>query len=166
MKKKFLPLERSRVALYVLAGLLICASGVVLFLLLQKPHGHLEVTVVDAYTLRPLENASVVIPENGISAVTDTSGKALLKGIPVEKDGALNALLPMNCGRVTLLVYRDGYLPFALFYTQVYENRIRNGPTVYMFPTGTESGLEAITVIEAPAYTWVKELLENYQPNG
>ncbi|HWR18499.1 MAG TPA: hypothetical protein VN608_02685 [Clostridia bacterium] len=166
MKKKFHALERSQVLLYVLAGLLICASGIVLFLLLQKPHGHLEVTVVDAYTLRPLENTSVVIPESGITAVTDANGKALLKGIRVEKDSTLNALLPMDCGRVTLLVYRDGYLPFALFYTQVYENRIRNGPTIYMFPTGTESGIEAITVIEAPAYLWVKELLENYQPNG
>jgi hypothetical protein len=159
MKKKLF-------ALYVLAGLLICVLGVVLFMFLQNPHGHLEVTVVDAYTLRPLENTSVVIPESGITAVTDASGRALLKGIPIDKDGALNALLPMNCGRVTLLVYRDGYLPFALFYTQVFENHIRNGPTIYMFPTGTESGLEAITVIEAPAYTWVKALLEKYQPNG
>ncbi len=126
----------------------------------------MEVSVVDAYTLRPLENSTIIIPESGMQAVTDANGKAKFYGIPVEKDMVLNALLPIECGRVTLLVYREGYLPFALFYTQVYENRVRNGPTNYMFPTGTESGLEAITVIEAPAYEWVRELLEKNQPNS
>ena len=126
----------------------------------------MEGSVVDAYTLRPLENSTIIIPESGMQAVTDANGKAEFYGIPVEKDMVLNALLPIECGRVTLLVYREGYLPFALFYTQVYENRVRNGPTIYMFPTGTESGLEAITVIEAPAYEWVRELLEKNQPNS
>lgn len=126
----------------------------------------MEVSVVDAYTLRPLENSHVVVPEAGIEAVTDQNGRASLCGIPVERDAQLNALLPMDCGRVTLLIYREGYLPFALFHAQVYAGRVRNGPTIYMFPTGTESGLEAITVIEAPAYDWVRELLTNYQPNG
>lgn len=158
--------KRPRIALYVIFGLLVCAVGVLVFLLLQKPRGHMEVTVVDAYTLRPLENSSIVLPEANMLSVTDANGKAEFYGIPVEKDGALNALLPMSCGRVTMLVYREGYLPFALFYTQVYAGRIRNGPTVYMFPTGTESGLEAITVIEAPAYEWVRALLEKYQPSG
>ncbi len=153
-------------ALCIAAGLLICAAGVLVFLLMQKPHGHMSVTVVDAYTLHPLENSSVVLPEAGITAVTDANGKAELYGIPVEKDGALNALLPVDCGRITLLVYREGYLPFALFYTQVYENRMRSGPTIYMFPTGTENGIEAITVIEAPTYEWVRELLQKYQPDG
>ncbi|HMM30313.1 MAG TPA: hypothetical protein PKB13_00910 [Clostridia bacterium] len=165
-KKDFRLPRPSRFLLFVLAGLAVCATGVLIFLLMQKPHGHMEVSVVDAYTLRPLENSTIVIPENGMQAVTDANGKAQFYGIAIEKDATLNALLPMDCGRITLLVYREGYLPFALFYTQLYENRVRNGPTIYMFPTGTESGLEAITVIEAPAYEWVRELLEKYRPNG
>lgn len=125
--------------------------------------GHLKLTVVDAYSNRIVEGAQIVLPEAGLSAVSDTHGNAYVYGVPLRAEPGALGKIESDYGETTILVYAQGYLPFALFHAHVYPNRIRNGPTLYLFPVG-EEGMEAISMIESPAEDWVKRLLAAYAP--
>lgn len=146
----------------------VCAAlGLLLFAVTrhtQHATGHMKLTVVDAYSFRAVPNAQIVLPEAGLSTVSDANGIAYLYGVPVHApEGALGAVA-CDYGETTILVYAEGYLPFALFHAHVYENRMRNGPTLYLFPESTEDGLDVVSIIESPAEDWVKRLLDTYAP--
>jgi len=126
-------------------------------------YGHLALTVLDAYDLRPLSGAEVILPEVGLRGSTDHHGKLSFFGIPLLKNPVQNALLPQSWGECSLLVYKDGYRDYALFHMQLDPNRIRRGPTVYLFPD-TEESDGPISVIESPRDPWIEELLDLYRP--
>jgi len=41
--------------------------------------------------------------------------------------------------------------------------RVRNGPTVYLFPQ-YDGAPEVVTIVESPTYDWAKALVEKYRP--
>lgn len=129
----------------------------------DREYGHMDVSVVDAYTLEPLEGALLVFPDSGHSAKTDTLGRAQVFGLPIHKHREQNKILPQPYGECTLLAYREGYIPYALFYVQLQPGRIRSGPTIYLFPD-YEGAPAAITIVESPTYDWAKGLVEKYKP--
>lgn len=145
----------------------VCAAlGLLLFAVTHptRATGHMKLTVVDAYSLRAVPNAQIILPEAGLSSVSDANGMAYLYGVPVRApEGELGAVA-CDYGETTILVYAEGYLPFALFHAHVYENRMRNGPTLYLFPESTEDGLDVVSIIESPTEDWVKRLLDTYAP--
>lgn len=155
-KRRFLPVLLALAGLILLGGLLYAA-------LLNKEYGHMDVTVVDAYTLAPLPNATLVFPDSGTQATTDAAGRAQVFGLPIRRHPHQNRILPQACGECTLLVYCEGYIPYALFYVQLQPGRIRGGPTVYLFPT-YDGAPEVITIVESPTYDWAVGLAKKYRP--
>lgn len=65
----------------------VCAAlGLLLFAVTrhtQHATGHMKLTVVDAYSFRAVPNAQIVLPEAGLSTVSDANGIAYLYGVPV-----------------------------------------------------------------------------------
>lgn len=132
----------------------------VLFILGKKSYGHLCIYVTDAYTLKPISQAVVILPESGMQSETDEYGKVEFYHVPIVKNKQLDKLSVQNFGQTSVLCFSQGYQPYALFYAQIQPNRVREGPTLYMFPEGTEAGC----VIEAPPEEWIKELFSLYDP--
>ncbi|MDR0839826.1 MAG: carboxypeptidase-like regulatory domain-containing protein [Christensenellaceae bacterium] len=142
------------------------AAALVLYLVMRqgpREYGHLDVSVIDAYTLQPLAGAVLVVPESDQSARTDFDGRAQIFGVPILRTLAQSKLLPESYGTCTLLVYHEGYVPYALMFLRVPAGQMRNGPTIHMFPEGEGDGLRATTVVESPDYDWVCKLVEKYR---
>ena len=114
--------------------------------------------VIDGRTKLPIENAVIVIPETGESFVTDANGKTPEIRIPYTAEPS--ELLEKDWCEITLLTYAEGYAPYALFYLQLTEGSLRQGPTIMLFP---DSG-KPFSIIEGPPDAWVKELTERYRP--
>lgn len=155
--------ERRTLLRYILT-LTLCAAAAITALFLyfsQKEYGHIRVSAVDAYTLSPVEGAIILLPDYDLQARTGKDGTVLISGIPVERHFQQNELLAMEAGECTLLAYAEGYLPYALLYTQVYPGSVRQGPTLYLFPEG-EDDIDIISVVETPEYSWIRKLLEKY----
>lgn len=147
--------------------LLIAAASIMLlctlflFYIRQKPSGHLRLHVVDAYSLLPLADACVVLPEAALSGRTGSDGMLDITNIPVRIDSPRSALWPSDLGETTVLCYRAEYRPYALFFAQIRPDAVRN-LTLYLFPV--EDDRSPTTVVEAPPETWVEELVEMHRP--
>lgn len=126
----------------------------------HESYGHLQIYVMDAYDLTPLKGATVVLPEFGMQNCSDENGNVVFENVPCKKNEALERLIPVNFGQTTILCYCSGYEPYALFYAEIRENRMREGLTLYLFPNSENSGC----MIEAPPEEWVNELLRRYEP--
>ncbi len=150
------------VLLFICLGILLLGLvGYALFF--PREYGHMDITVLDAYSLQPVEGAVLVFPDAGLSVTTDQVGRAQVFGLPIQRHSQQNRLLHQSHGECTLLVYKAGYIPYALFYVQVTPGRVRNGPTVYLFPQ-YDGAPEVVTIVESPAYDWAKALMEQYRP--
>lgn len=128
-----------------------------------RPTGTLQVRVMDGRTLEPIPNALVVIPEADRREKTGRDGSTDRMEAAVIPDAQLNGILEVPWGEVTVLVYCDGYYPFALFHCQVLSGLDRDGPTVYLFPDDGSLS-EPFSLIESPNPGWVLSLLEKYDP--
>lgn len=129
-----------------------------------KTQGKLCIEVVDGKSEKPVEGATVVIPEIDASYQTGSDGKTAIIDVPVLENKHFSSIQQMPWGEVTVLVYKDGYIPYALFHTQVWQSQLRNGPRIYLFiDDGSTSG-DAFSVIEGPQRLWVNELVEKYRP--
>lgn len=158
-------MEKRRFLRKLALGGFAAAALIALFLLATHrvpQYGHMCVSVVDVYSLKPLAGATVVFPAHSIVAQTDQAGIALVYNIPVEADLEHEKLLAQNFGQTTILCYCEGYHPYALFYALVTPEHMRNGPTLYMFPETESYGC----VIEAPPAAWVDALMERYRPKA
>ncbi len=143
------------------------AIGAGLFFFCRPPgdsYGHLRLNVVDAYTLAPVANADVVLPESGLIGKSDGSGFCLIYNVPVARPALLRDTPGLIFGETSIFVYAKGYLPCALLHARVYPNRVRSGPTVYIFPEGMETGISATTIVESPDEAEMRALLAQYAP--
>jgi len=131
--------------------------------LFPPPTGKLQPVVVDGYSEMPLENATVVIPETGERYVTDENGKTPVIEVPILEDTHFSSILKKPWGEITLLIYKEGYIEYALFHTQVWENQVRSGPKILLFPKDSEGSNEPFSLIEGPHRLWVNELVEKYR---
>ena len=127
----------------------------------QQSVGLMRVTVRDGFTDEPLEGAVVVIPETNMQYITNKEGKTELIQVPLLRDKHYSKLLKQDYGLVTVLVYCEGYAPYALFFTHVENGTMRNGPNVWLFP---EPG-DPFVIIEAPKGDWCNELIDMYRPS-
>lgn len=153
---------RSLPALFAVLGLILL--GLVIYVAFKgREYGHIDAAVVDAYTMEPIEGAILVFPDCGKQAITDKAGRAQVFGLPIHKHEQQNRLLPQPYGECTILVYREGYIPYALFYVQLQPGRIRSGPTIFLFRY-YEGAPPAITIVEAPTDEWAWELAEKFRP--
>ncbi len=127
------------------------------------PHsGSIQVRVCDGFTDEPLAGAQVVIPEWNLTYITDRSGSTGSIDIPISADSHFSGFYPAAWGECTLLVYYEGYIPYALFHVAVWEQQARQGPNIYLFPEDPENSGQPFIVVEAPPRLWVNGLLEKF----
>lgn len=124
--------------------------------------GFMRVRVVDGMTDEPICGATVVAPEAGLSCPTDADGLTRVMELPCVPDPSLDALCPLDEGRVALIVYAEGYVPYLLLYARVLPGRERETPTVYMF--ADDGSLPVFEVVEAPPMEWAERVAERYRP--
>ena len=128
--------------------------------------GSISPVVLDAKTQAPISGATICIPETGKTYQTDENGTAGAISIPILRDTRYDKMLPKDWGEITLLVYKEGYAPYALFYLRIREKEARIGPTIYLYTTES-FGLETpFSIIENPEDAWAAELIKKYRPNG
>lgn len=151
-------------------GLLAVAAVALLWFVLGRgsgtPTGTLRLMVVDGRTEQPLSDCIIVVPETGFTTVTGEDGCTEPFAVPVERPKPKNGMEPQQWGECTLLIYKDGYIPYALFHAQVWEGVDRNGPKIYLFPDdGTTQG-QPYSVIEGPDRAWVNAIVEKFDPRN
>ncbi len=149
--KKFMP---------VLICLLL-SLAVWLFLACFRSYGHLHIRVVDAYTLMPVEGARVIIPDAEIIHISDSTGSCFFTGIPIRKNSLHQRLVPQDWGECTIIALYEGYRPTVILNTRVDKDKMRNGPTVYMFPEELDD-IEVAAIVESPDDEWISQLVEKY----
>lgn len=127
-------------------------------------YAQLQIQALDGQSNTPLPGVSVVIPETGKTYQTGEDGKTETITVPIIHDTHYQNMLAMPWGEITILAYKDGYIPYALFYVQVWENETRQGPNLLMFQEGATSSNQPFSLVEGPQRLWVNQLLEQYRP--
>lgn len=143
---------------FLIAALLAAAA---LFLCCFRNYGHLHIRVVDAYTLLPVEGAKVIIPDVKRALISDSTGSCVFSGIPIRENNLHQRLLPQDWGECTVIALYSGYRPTVILNTRVDKNKMRNGPTVYMFPEELDD-IEVAAIVESPDNEWISQLVEQY----
>lgn len=124
----------------------------------------LTVNVVEGYTESPISDASVVVVETGNVYTTNSQGYTGVIEVPLVRDTRYDKILAKPWGEVTLIIYKDGFMPYALFYLQVIGGQTREGVKILLFEQGITDSNEPFSIIEGPNRIWVDELIKMYQP--
>ena len=125
----------------------------------------LTLNVVEGFTETPIEGALVVVIETGESYSTDANGLTDVMEVPFIRDKRYDDILSKPWGEVSLIIYKDGYIPYALFYLQVLEDETREGVKILLFENDTTQNTEPFSIIEGPNRVWVDALIEKYRPD-
>ncbi len=121
----------------------------------------LRIEVLDGLTNDAISGAVIVIPETGKSYQTDSSGMTEPIDLPpVEAEAAL----AKPWAEASVLIYKDGYVPYALFHVNAVPGETREGPKVYLFPEASVKSAQAFSVTEGPPREWVNELVDKNRP--
>lgn len=150
----------------VLTGLLLSNGESVAAFSTASDTAYFSVNVVEGYSQKPLSGAQVVVVETGETFATDASGNTEIIGVPAVRDTRYDKILPKPWAEVTLIIYKDGYIPYALFYLQVMSNQTREGVKILLFEEGSQGNSEPFSIIEGPNRAWVDELIEKYRPGS
>ncbi len=126
----------------------------------------LTVSVVEGYTETPLPDASVVVVETGKLYKTDAAGLTQVIEVPVIKDTRYDNILQKPWGEITLIIYKEGFIPYALFYLQVLEGQTREGVKILLFEHDKTQSNAPFSIIEGPNRIWVNSLVEMFQPKA
>lgn len=126
--------------------------------------GSLKIEVVDGFTDLPIEGASVIIPEINKSFITGEDGRTPLITVPVLTDSRYDETLKQGWGGISVLVYCQGYIDYALFYAHVTQGEERAAVKIYLFQEGSTGSSQPFSIIEGPDRQWVKEILDKYRP--
>jgi len=150
----------------ILTGLLLNDGGSVAAFSTSGDTAYFSVKVVEGYSEAPLKNAQVVVVETGKVYTTDENGMTPVIPVPAERDTRYDDVLPKPWAEVSIIIYKDGYIPYALFYLQVMAGETREGVKILLFEEGSSSSSEPFSIIEGPNRVWVDELVEQYDPSG
>lgn len=169
--------NKKHVIVAAAVSIVLLAAAVVLVMSLSSPgstsvfsfgrnsgHAMLTVKVVEGYTESPIEGASVVIIETGEVYRTNSEGLTDVIEVPMVRDTRFDNVIPKPWGEVSMIIYKEGFVPYALFYLQVIENETREGVKILLFEKGITDSNEPFSIIEGPNRLWVNELIKMYQP--
>lgn len=126
----------------------------------------LTVSVVEGYTETPIDGASVVVVETGKVYQTAEDGMTAQIDVPVIRDSRFDSIMQKPWGEITLIVYKEGFVPYALFYLQVLGGQTREGVKILLFEEGQTESAEPFSIIEGPNRVWVDALVEMYRPKA
>ena len=175
--KPNLKLSTMRIFIGACVFLFVCGSGL-LALNLKNPSsvsvfhngmaltGSFEPQVVDGITGEPIAGATLVIVETGDTYTTDENGYTPKIEVPIYLDDRFDAVEKKPWGEISLVVYKNGYVPYALFYLQIMSDTTRKGPQILMFQKGDTELDEPISIIEGPSKMWVDAIIEKCRPDN
>lgn len=126
--------------------------------------GEFKLKVLNGLTKQPVAKAAVVLPQTGKTYQTGADGQTEDIRVPIFTDTLLGDIKKQDWGSVCVLVYADGYIPYALFDMQVEANKKRLGPTILLFPEGSTQSDDPLSIVEAPQRAWVNALVQQYRP--
>lgn len=107
---------------------------------IPKPYGEIRILVVDGKTNEPIENANICVLE--CERYFKTSALGYSPKMPVETEDHTD-MPPFSRAKVTLLVYKEGYLDTLVFGVEVFDGICRLGPTVRLFQkTALDGGIK------------------------
>ncbi len=121
----------------------------------------LQIEVLDGLTSEPVSGAVIVIPEVGKNYQTDAAGKTEPIALPPREASAASE---KPWAEASVLIYKDGYVPYALFHVNAATGETREGPRVYLFPESSVQNTQPFSVTEGPPREWVNELIEQNRP--
>lgn len=150
----------------ILTGLLLSDGETVAAFSTADDTAYFSVKVVEGYSEAPLSGAKVVVLETNQVYTTDQNGLTQVIPAPAARDTRYDDILPKPWAEVSLIIYKDGYIPYALFYLQVMEGETREGVKILLFEEGSADTSEPFSIIEGPNRTWVDALVEKYRPTG
>ena len=151
----------------ILTGLLLSdGSGSVSAFSSATDTAYFSVKVVEGYSDAPLSSAQVVVLGSNEVYTTDESGMTPVIAVPAARDTRYDDILPKPWAEVSMIIYKDGYIPYALFYLQVMEGETREGVKILLFEEGAADSSEPFSIIEGPNRAWVDALVEKYRPAG
>jgi hypothetical protein len=127
---------------------------------------YLTVNVLEGYTETPIANASVAVVETGKVYQTDENGMTDKIDVPVIRDARYDSIIQKPWGEITLIIYKEGFVPYALFYLQVLGGQTREGVKILLFEEGQTESSEPFSIIEGPNRVWVDALVEMYRPKN
>ena len=120
--------------------------------------------VVDGFKEIPLKDATVVVLDTNKSYQTDEEGLTPVIEVPVISDSRFDRILQKPWGEINAIIYRKDYIPYALFYLQVFKDKTRKGVKILLFKEGEVTSKEPFSIIEGPNRLWVDQLIKQYQP--
>lgn len=123
-------------------------------------------SVVEGYTETPIPGAKVYIMETGEYYSTDEKGNTSEISVPVILDKRFDSAITKPWGEINLIVYKDEYTPYALFYLQVSSSIPRKNIKILMFKKDEVDSSEPFSIIEGPNKLWVNKLIEKYTPGS
>lgn len=173
-KKKPRIKKASKMFVAVGFALLLCASGFLFFLAEERSvvsvfnknnisYGSVEFVVVDGFSETPLSQAKVVIVDTGEIYYTDEFGKTPKILVPIIRDKRYDKIMPKPWGEISVIIYKEEYLSYALFYLQVIEGQTRENVEILMFKEEDAMSANPFSIIEGPNRLWVNELIRKYQ---
>lgn len=149
----------------ILTGLLLNDGGSVAAFSTAEDTAYFSVKVVEGYSEAPLSGAQVVVIDTDQLYKTDENGMTEVIPVPAVRDTRYDAILPKPWAEVSLIVYKDGYIPYALFYLQVMAGETREGVKILLFEDSASDSSEPFSIIEGPNRAWVDALVEQYRPD-
>lgn len=123
-------------------------------------NAYLKITVIDVFSKLPLEAATICIPETGTYYTTDNFGRTSTIIVPFLPNVHYDNINKRNWGDITILVYKEGYIDYLVFYIMVQQNKIRN-LTLTLAPLDINS--QPYIIIESPDQEWAKEVINKYK---
>jgi len=120
--------------------------------------------VVEGFTEQALPDATVVVLDMDKSYKTDAEGLTPVVEVPVIHDGRFDGILSKPWGEISVIIYKKDFIPYALFYLQVFKDQTRKGVKILLFKEGEIASSEPFSIIEGPNRLWVDELIKKYQP--
>ena len=153
----------SLIANIVLALFLLKSSNLIKPTSANAQMGKIIVTVLEANTLNPIDNATVCIIETRKYYSTNQKGLTENIIVPILPNDNFNQSLKRNWGEMTILVYKSGYADSINFYTAITNNNTRVGFVVYLTPIINEEDNKPNINVEQPNSTWTQELINLYK---
>lgn len=128
-------------------------------------------TVLDATNKKPLSGAQVCVLETGLVYSTNERGQTEPISVPFIRDTRFDKILKKTWGECNIVVFKEGYIPYTLFYLQVSPDKIRNGPEILLFNSSSSENPRPFSIIEGPNREWVDAivsslLLEKNKPSS
>ena len=125
--------------------------------------GRVQIKVLEANTLTPIDNATVCIIETRHYETTNKYGKTNLITVPILRNNNFDLSLTRNWGELTILVYKNGYSDNISFYNSIIPNTTRIDLIIYLSPITSSSDLSPTISVEEPNNNYIHRLIKLYK---